>query len=333
MSPPVTVVVPTRNRRQLLLRTLGTVLSQESVDVEVVVVDEGSSDRTGEELVRLDNPRVSVVRHDPPRGVAAARNAGMARARGPWVAFLDDDDLWAPRKLRSQLDAMEADGEARWSCVGCVVVDRHLGLLEAEEPPTEREIADPALAYNMIPGGGSGVVASRELMETTGGFDPALRNLADWDMWARLAQHSPLASVARPLMAYLRHDASLSHSIAGTEAELDHVLSKHAELRRRRGVDVSRGWWLSWIAEMHQRAGRRRAAAAAFVEAGRHGDRRAWRRAAEAAVWPGAMRWRDRRLSRRMPDGWRQEAEEWLEPIRMALPSAASPAPAGGGRP
>lgn len=260
MTPLVTVVIPTRNRRQLLLRTLHTVLAQESVDLEVTVVDEASSDGTGDELASLGEARVSVLRHDSPKGVAAARNAGVARARGQWVAFLDDDDLWAPSKLRRQLEAMEADGEARWACVGCVVVDSELGLLEAEEPPAERNIARPAFAYNMIPGGGSGVLASRAMLEESGGFDLALRNLADWDMWTRLAQRSPVASIASPLMAYLRHAGSLSHSIAGTEEELDHVLAKHAALRRQLDVDVNRAWWLRWIGEMHQRAGRRRPA-------------------------------------------------------------------------
>lgn len=318
MNPLVTVVIPTRNRRRLLLRTLRTVLAQESVDLEVVVVDEGSSDGTGREVATLGDARVSVIRHESPKGVATARNAGLARARGEWVAFLDDDDLWAPTKLTRQLEAMEADGEARWACVGCVVVDADLHLLEAEEPPAERAIARFALAYNMIPGGGSGVLASRMLLDDTGGFDPVLRNLADWDMWARLAQRSPLASVSRPLMAYLRHGGSLSHNIAGTEEELDHMMEKHAALRRQLGVEVSRAWWLCWMAEMHQRAGHRRAAAAAFLDAFRHGDRRAWRRAMEAAVWPGAMRLRDRRLSRRMPMGWRQEAESWLGPLTTA---------------
>jgi GT2 family glycosyltransferase len=324
MTPAVTVVIPTRNRRQLLLRTLRTVLAQECVDVLVTVVDEASSDGTGDELVALGDDRVSVVRHDSPKGVAAARNAGVAQARGEWVAFLDDDDLWAPDKLRRQLEAMEADGEARWACVGCVVVDGDLSLLEAEEPPPERDIARPSLGYNMIPGGGSGVLASRALVEEAGGFDPALRNLADWDMWTRLAQRSPVASVARPLLAYLRHGASLSHSIAGTEEELDHVLAKHAARRRQLDVDENRAWWLSWIGEMHQRAGRRLPAAAVFLDAGRHGDRLAWRRAVEAAIWPGRMRWRDRRLAREMPPGWREEAEAWLEPLKG--PTATTPA-------
>lgn len=327
MSPQFTVVVPTRNRRQLLLRTLGTVLGQEAVDLEVVVVDEGSTDGTSAAVSALGDARVVVVRHEQPRGVAAARNAGLARAQGEWVAFLDDDDLWAPTKLSRQLEAVEADGEARWACVGCVVVDGDLGLLEAEEPPGERDIAALSLAYNMIPGGGSGVMASRALLSATGGFDPALRNLADWDMWARLAQQSPLASVARPLMAYLRHATSLSHNVAGTEAELDHVIAKHAGARSQQGVQVSRAWWLRWIGEMHQRAGRRRAGAAVFLDAARHGDRRALCRAAEAALWPGTMRWRDRRLHRRMPPGWRREAEDWLGPLRRA---PLDPAPAVG---
>src|SRR5918994_6933731 len=97
-DPRVSVVIPTRNRRELLLRTLASVLAQENVDIAVVVVDEASSDGTGDALTSLAEPRVSVVRHATPLGVAAARNAGLEHVDTDWVAFVDDDDVWAPDK-------------------------------------------------------------------------------------------------------------------------------------------------------------------------------------------------------------------------------------------
>src|SRR4029078_5689362 len=122
-----------------------------------------------------------------------ARNAGLRAATTRWVAFVDDDDLWAPRKLRAQLQAIEEDGEGRWSCVGSVVVGPVLAILRAGLPPRDRDVADHLLRYNHIPRGGSGVLVDRELVADVGGFDPTLSTLADWDLWIRLGLRSPLA--------------------------------------------------------------------------------------------------------------------------------------------
>src|SRR5688500_342442 len=98
-SPEVTVVIPTRDRWNLLeRRALRSVLAQEDVRLEVVVVDDGSSEPAPPSIER--DERVRVVRHETSRGVPAARNTGIGEATAAWTAFLDDDDLWAPRKLR-----------------------------------------------------------------------------------------------------------------------------------------------------------------------------------------------------------------------------------------
>ncbi len=102
----VSVIIPTRNRRQLLELTLRSVLWQRDVDFEVIVVDDGCTDDTPQMLRDLRDPRIRTVRHERSQGVSAARNHGIAEARGEWVAFLDDDDLWAPDKLTQQLDAL-----------------------------------------------------------------------------------------------------------------------------------------------------------------------------------------------------------------------------------
>ena len=96
----VSVIIPTRNRSTMLAQTLGSVLRQRDIRCEIVVVDEASTDDTQAVLSRLA-AGVRVFRHDVPRGLAAARNSGAAEARGDWLAFLDDDDLWAPDKLQT----------------------------------------------------------------------------------------------------------------------------------------------------------------------------------------------------------------------------------------
>ena len=96
----VSVVIPTRNRTALLAMTLRSVLRQRDVTLEVIVVDEAAStDDTGARLAAIRDPRLRVIHHDAPRGLPAARNHGAEEARGEWLAFIDDDDLWAPDKI------------------------------------------------------------------------------------------------------------------------------------------------------------------------------------------------------------------------------------------
>ena len=317
MTPEITVVMPTRNRRRLLLRTLGTVRAQQGVDLEVVVVDDGSSDGSADAVASLGDRRVTVVRNGRAGGVSAARNAGLAEARAPWVAFLDDDDLWAPDKLVSQLTVAADDGRIGWVCAGAVTVDRALRVVSGTVPPT-LEVLRQLLAFNSIPGGGSGTIARTDLVRRVGGFDPELSNMADWDLWIRLCAEAPLGAVVRPLTAYLRHPTSLSHDLTDVRDEFEHVRRKHARARQERGLpDSSRT--LEWFVYRQAQAGNRRAAAAAYLDLWRHyHSRKARRRAAAALVAPGAMRRRrDRASLRRLPDWWVAEAEQWLAPLRQ----------------
>ena len=105
----VSVVVPTRNRSALLPVTLRSVLAQRDVDVEVIVVDGASTDDTPAVLAALADARLRVVWQDAPDGAASARNRGAAEARGEWLAFVDDDDLWS--QLKADMDEFIAGAE------------------------------------------------------------------------------------------------------------------------------------------------------------------------------------------------------------------------------
>src|SRR4051794_21640954 len=106
MTPLVSVVVPTHNRASLLARTVRSIARQHLSELEIIVVDDGSRDATAVAACSAD-ARVRVIRHAHALGVSAARNRGVAEARGQWIAFCDDDDLWAPDKLELQI--AEAD--------------------------------------------------------------------------------------------------------------------------------------------------------------------------------------------------------------------------------
>jgi glycosyltransferase involved in cell wall biosynthesis len=308
----VTVVIPTHNRQELLDMTLAAVLAQAGVDLEVVVVDDGSD----VEVVTPDDPRVRAVRHTTPRGVAAARNRGIAEARRRWIAFTDDDDIWAPDKLALQLAALAENPGFRWSVGGSVQVDDALAIFDSNHPPMHSDVAHRLLVSNPIPGGASGVVADAQLVREVGGFDESLSMCADYDLWIRLALASPLAAVDRPLLAYRVHEGGMSRSLENIRTELEIIDAKYAAERTMRGLVVADAINL-WIGDRHQRSGRRLAAARAYLRSSHTiGRPRSLGRGLEAIVWPGAFHHRDERRSRAVPAGWRSEVEVWLGPIR-----------------
>src|SRR5688500_12578333 len=119
--PEVSVVIPTHNRWPALQVALDGVRSQRDVGLEIVIVDDGGPPTLSAALTGLEGERVRVIRSPSCRGPAAARNLGLHAARGHWVAFLDDDDLWAPTKLVRQLEAAHEAG-AGWAwCGACFV--------------------------------------------------------------------------------------------------------------------------------------------------------------------------------------------------------------------
>ena len=305
-SPLVSVVIPTHNRRLRLARTLGTALHQPGVALEVIVVDDGSTDGTADYVADHPDRRVRGLRHDRAEGVAAARNTGIEAARGQWIAFLDDDDLWAPAKLGSQLQALGAVKGAGWSAVGSVNVDDSLAITGWARPPASGELRGRFRARNVIPGGGSGVVVSASLMRSIGRFDTRFSFVEDLDLWIRLADRAPIASVDHPLLGYVVHGSNLTSTGRGYEAELVAVEARHGRLGERRvstlalraSNAVAEGRWLD--------AARMTVRAAAI-------DRDPRSAMQTAAIAVGRLLRRPARTApAMMPPAWRAEAEAWL---------------------
>jgi glycosyltransferase involved in cell wall biosynthesis len=264
--PEVTIVIPTRNRWPLLAGAgLAAALAQEEVDHEVVVVDDASTDETPDRLAGLDDDRVRVVRHPERRGVAVARNSGIQAARGEWVAFLDDDDVWAPRKLRLQVDAARAGG-AGFAYGGSVWVDEAHRFLFGHNPPDPATLREQLARRNVMWSGCSNVLVRGDLVRRVGGFDETLFQLADWDLWLRLAQESSAACCPEVVVGYTQHrENMLLVDQDDVFREFEYLVKKHRETSRALGVDFDRAWFTRWVATGHLRAGRRRAAARAYL--------------------------------------------------------------------
>src|SRR6266508_5650845 len=222
----VTVVIPTHDRCALLALTLRSVLWQRDVELEVVVVDDGSSDDTAAVVAGLGDTRVRLVRHPTAQGVSAARNRGIAEARGAWVAFLDDDDLWAPDKLARQLQAAQHAGRA-WVYAGEVSVDERLRVIDGGPPAPPEQVVELLERHNAVPAGASNVMVRADALARAGSFDTRLRNNEDWDMWIRLARLGAPAWVSRPLVALRIHSGNASRNMNRMLQELDVIERRH----------------------------------------------------------------------------------------------------------
>jgi glycosyltransferase involved in cell wall biosynthesis len=264
--PTVTVVVPTRNRAALLQTTLRSILAQRGVELEVVIVDDGSSSEQASAIQRLRNDSVRVLRHDRSLGVAAARNAGVRAAKAPWIAFCDDDDLWSPDKLAGQLAATSESGRS-WAYTGAVKFEDGPVIWQVMPPPTPEDVRARLAEKCIIPAGASNVLVERETLLQVGAFDEALGHMADWDLWLRLAEVGMPASAPGIGVAYRLHPGAMSLNPRGILDELAILDTRWKDARG--GAALDRGPTHLWIAMSWLRAGHRVRAAVSYLRAAR----------------------------------------------------------------
>lgn len=238
----VSVVLPTFNRLRFLRPAIESVYAQTFIDWELVIADDGSDLETRQYLQSLaDDPRVKVVWLAHTGRPAIVRNAALAGASGEYVAFLDSDDLWAPRKLERQIEALRARGNCRWSYTAFLRVDASGEALpeEVQRPwvPYEGDIFEQVVTARASIRTPS-VVATRQLLEQAGGFDEAMLSAEDYDLWLRLALYSEVAIVDEPLVYVRYHDENHTREWQSAFAGRDRLLSRRQQLvdSRRRSL-------------------------------------------------------------------------------------------------
>jgi Glycosyl transferase family 2 len=321
MSPQVSVVIPTRDRPEFANRAVALALAQRDVDLEVIVVDDGSR----EPLPRYPDPRVRVVRQDVARGVAIARNRGIGEADGSWVAFFDDDDLWSPDKLRMQLEAAVVAG-ASFVYSAAVFVDARIRVLRTVSPPDPATLVETLASLNAIPAGSSNVVARAEVLRELGGFDEQLLQIADWDLWHRLAGAAPAAATNEILVAYVMHPQAML--LANSDDVADEFRYFATKVARGEGTTVDPVTFSRWVAGGHLRAGRRTTAALTLLQAGvSHRDPGTVLRGLAAPLGERAMfaYWRLKNRRQRSP-AWLDTHRRSREPVgdvRVNAPAEA----------
>lgn len=322
----VTVIIPTKNRPHDLARAVRSVLKQQGVVVQVIAVDDGGDPGILDTVSELQDRRVMTLRNERSLGVAAARNRGIRLATTEWVAFVDDDDIWAPTKLREQLRAVGSTAGAGWSSTACVHIDPRYEVVGWERAPEPKTVASALLRKQVVPGGGSGVLVRRELALSAGCFDEALLNLADWDFYVRLALRSPVAVVGAPLLAYSVHATSMSLNLPldlqRSEGEFEVLRRKYSRERLTRAVEIDEDFWMLYLGALSVRSRQYATAGRLFVRVLLH-------RRTPAAAWqilrraaPGWMRRAKWRLPRALggPPRWFVRSSSWLDEYRQQGP-------------
>jgi glycosyltransferase involved in cell wall biosynthesis len=230
----ISVVIPTYNRAEWLPQTVGSILQQTRLPLEVIIVDDGSMDHTAAVCAAMPEP-VRYIRQEN-AGVSAARNRGIVESRAEWVALADSDDLWEPRKLEVQLAALARVQDARWCASNCQVVDEHdepvvgrqgfervFGVFNhvngTPDSHFSRWLSRDAVVlddeshtfyhgdfYEVLFHGNvilpSSSVIHRDLFEEAGRFDEAFRWAEETEFFHRAASHSPGVLLTTPLVRY-----------------------------------------------------------------------------------------------------------------------------------
>jgi glycosyltransferase involved in cell wall biosynthesis len=233
MNPKVSVVIPTYNRSDKVRKGVESVLAQSLKDLEVIVVDDGSSDNTEQALRQAFGNRIRYY-FQPNQGASVARNKGIEEARGDWIAFLDSDDLWEREKIEWQFDALQQFGSLCGACYTDVRFFNHSETRTMFQLAQNSYHHENTMGVNtdvlrlLIKPGGAGMIvclssllARRDVIQQAGGFNPDLLYSQDSEFMFRLAILTSFCYVNCPLVQFDRSPAEIRH--VGVQSEWNKV--------------------------------------------------------------------------------------------------------------
>lgn len=220
MNPKVSVIIPNYNYGRYVANTLESVLSQTYRNIEVIVVDDGSTDNSLSVLEKFGD-RIRLVQQKN-AGVSVARNHGVSLSDGELLAFLDADDVWLPEKLERQIERFKVDSEI--GLVHCSMTlidpdDQAIGeITDGQEGFISHEFL--RLERGVVIGAGSTALVKRKLFYEAGGFDPRQSTAADWDFCYRVSRKCKIGFVSTPLVLYRMHGTNMHGNIRAMEHDL-----------------------------------------------------------------------------------------------------------------
>jgi glycosyltransferase involved in cell wall biosynthesis len=219
----VSVVIPAYNAAATIGQAVDSALAQSWKDLEVIVVDDGSTDETGSIVDAYPSPVRCI--HKSNEGVSMARNEGVERAEGRYVAFLDADDYWSPEKLERQVGLLEDEPDVGCCFTAVTRVDEALRPVARIPARRYPDYCRALLLESMvISTGSSSLMVRRGVIDEVGGFDPRFSQCADWDYAIRLSQATRIAPIDEPLVYYRAASGRMSSDIGLLERDTFAVL-------------------------------------------------------------------------------------------------------------
>ncbi len=238
-DPLVSVILPTYNRAATLDRAVRSVLLQDYRNFELIVIDDGSTDETSSYISTIQDKRLRYLRQERNQGVAAARNVGMAAAKGQLIAFLDSDDAWMPEKLARQVAQMQRSARRVGLLYTGLAIEHADGSIETWRPHARGYVLGKMLQRNIVHFGTSSTMIRAEAAEVVGGFDTTWPANEDHDYWVRIARFYEFDFDAEPLAVY-----DLGGTSEGVEGKRSARFNRNMRARNmfvdRHGFEASR---------------------------------------------------------------------------------------------
>lgn len=229
--PAVSVIIPAYNAEKFLGETVRSVLSQTFSDFEIIICDDGSTDKTAEVAKSFGDERVKYI-HQKNAGVSVARNNGAANSTGRYLAFLDADDLFDPDNLQKKAAFLESNPDVALVFADCDVIDGEGNGTGEYLIGNDTDILTNLLLWNgtVIPGP-SCILITRQAFEMSGGFDPHFSTAADQDFFFRIAHKFTCKRITGVLTCYRKHGSNMHMNIQLMERDHIGVYKKAAKAK------------------------------------------------------------------------------------------------------
>ena len=211
------VIIPVFNGEKTIEETINSILNQSFQDIEIIVINDGSTDATLEKIEEISDSRIKIFSY-PNAGLSASRNRGISQAKGEHISFIDADDLWTTDKLESQLKALQSNPQAAVAYSWTDYIDESSKFIKSGRRIKVNGDAFSQLLVTNFLENGSNPLIRKKALEKVGGFDESLPAAEDKDMWLRLAADYEFICVEKPQILYRTSTTSMSTNLKRQEA-------------------------------------------------------------------------------------------------------------------
>ncbi|MDD5097241.1 MAG: glycosyltransferase [Candidatus Omnitrophica bacterium] len=224
-NPKVSVIIPVFNGERFIKESLESAINQSYKNLEIIVVDDGSTDGTAKVIATMADNRIKYL-HTQNRGVSTARNYGIKNSDGEYIALLDYDDLWLSGKIEEQVKQAEKYPDAGLFYCRFYIIDGQGGIIGESNAQSSKDILKDLLLIGNIIGPPSSTLIRKKTFDEIGVFDTELSTSADWDLWIRITYKSNAVLLPDYLLKYRMHGKNMHSNITAQENDSIKILNK-----------------------------------------------------------------------------------------------------------